>query len=92
MNRSVLEAQLEVLLVSQVTLCRQPRKGNRPSFDRAAQPEVARKWMQVFEQSLRAAGVHEVATGRFGARMQVEMVGDGPVTFVFESEGSGAKK
>ncbi|MDP7035234.1 MAG: D-aminoacyl-tRNA deacylase [Planctomycetota bacterium] len=87
MGRSLLEAEAELLLVSQVTLCRQPRKGSRPSFDQAEKPDVARSLLLRFEESLRAEGVERISTGRFGARMQVEMVGDGPVTFVFESQG-----
>ena len=86
MGRSILEVGAELLLVSQVTLCRQPRKGSRPSFDQAEKPDVARQLLLRFEESLRVEGVERISGGRFGARMQVEMVGDGPVTFVFESQ------
>ncbi len=82
MNRSVLDAGGAALVVSQVTLARQPRKGNRPSFDRAALPDEAKRLYRVFVEALREAGVGEIGEGVFGASMQVELVNDGPVTFV----------
>lgn len=81
MNLSVLESGGACLAVSQFTLAADGRKGRRPSFDRAAPADVARPVYEAFVHALRAHGV-PTRTGRFGARMQVELVGDGPVTFV----------
>jgi len=83
MNLSALELKREVLLVSQFTLAADGSSGRRPSFDRAAPPEEAEPLYQRFVWQLRAAGL-KVATGEFGAKMQVELVNDGPVTFVLE--------
>lgn len=71
------------LVVSQFTLAGSLRKGRRPSFDRAAPGEEAEPTVDRLAESLRRAGF-EVDTGRFGARMEVELVNDGPVTFVLE--------
>lgn len=85
MNRSVLEVGGEVLVVSQFTLAASTAKGRRPSFDRAAPAaEAERLYLRVVER-LRAAGVRNVATGSFGSRMEVELVNDGPVTFLLET-------
>jgi D-tyrosyl-tRNA(Tyr) deacylase len=73
----------EVLVVSQFTLIADTRKGNRPSFAGAARPEVAEPLYARFCRALRADGLR-VATGRFGARMEIELVNDGPVTIVLE--------
>lgn len=83
MNRSVLEVGGAALVVSQVTLAADGRKGRRPSLDRAAPPERARALYERFVAALGALGV-PTATGRFGAPMQVELVNDGPVTFALE--------
>lgn len=71
------------LLVSQFTLAGSLAKGRRPSFDQAAPPKVAEPLFDDLVHRLRDAG-HPVATGRFGAHMQVELVNDGPVTFVLD--------
>lgn len=84
MNRSVAEAGGAVLVISQFTLCGDVRKGRRPSFDQAAPPEVARRLYEGVVAALRADGLH-VATGVFGAMMQVELVNDGPVTILLDS-------
>ena len=84
MNRSLLDVGGELLVVSQFTLAADGRKGRRPSFDRAAAPEVAEPLVEHFVQALRDLGV-TTATGRFGAMMQVELVNDGPATFVLEA-------
>ena len=84
MNRSVVEAGGEVLAVSQFTLLGDARKGRRPSFVGAAPPEVAEPLFDLFCEKLRGAGVRVVETGRFGARMEVALVNDGPVTIVLE--------
>ncbi len=85
MNRSLIEAGGAVLCVSQFTLYGDCRKGRRPSYDRAAPPEAARALYESFVASLRALGV-SVETGRFQAMMEVELVNDGPVTLLLDSE------
>ena len=85
MNRSVQEAAGAVLAVSQFTLYGDVRRGKRPSFDAAARPEQARKLYEYFVEKVRAAGVR-CETGRFQEMMQVELVNDGPVTILLDSE------
>ncbi len=85
MNRSLLETRGAVLCVSQFTLYGDCRKGRRPSFDRAASPEAARALYEAFVESLRAFGL-PVESGRFQAMMEVELVNDGPVTLLLDSE------
>ena len=83
MNRSLLDIQGEMLIVSQFTLCADCRKGRRPSFVRAARPEKA---IPLYEKVIRRLSQQaHVETGRFGADMQVELVNDGPVTILLES-------
>ena len=83
MNRSVEEADGGILVVSQFTLYGDARKGNRPSFITAARPETAIPLYERFVEMLRATG-RSVATGEFGAMMDVELVNDGPVTLILE--------
>ena len=83
MNRSARDVGAEVLIVSQFTLAARLDRGRRPSFDHAAWPAEARALYERFVERVRAAGLH-TATGVFGARMEVELVNDGPVTFVIE--------
>jgi D-aminoacyl-tRNA deacylase len=83
MNRSIVEAGGDVLVVSQFTLYGDARRGRRPSFVDAARPESAAALYEGFVSRLRAAGL-PVATGEFGAMMQVELVNDGPVTLILE--------
>ena len=87
LNRSLLEVKGGVLCVPQFTLYGDCRKGRRPSYERAAPPEVARPLYEAFVESLRALGL-EVQTGRFQAMMEVELVNDGPVTLLLDSERS----
>ncbi len=82
-DRSLLDTGGAALVVSQFTLIADTRKGNRPSFDRAARPEPAEAVYERFCSALRALGI-SVETGAFGARMQVEIVNDGPVTIILE--------
>jgi D-tyrosyl-tRNA(Tyr) deacylase len=86
MNRSVLEVGGEVLVISQFTLAADVRKGRRPSFTRAAAPEVGAAMVERLTDSLRGHGL-AVAGGRFGAHMHVELVNDGPVTIVVDVAG-----
>ena len=83
MNLSAGEVGAEALVVSQFTLAADGRKGRRPSFDAAAPPQEAERLYRLFADELAARGL-ATATGRFGARMQVELVNDGPVTFTLE--------
>jgi D-aminoacyl-tRNA deacylase len=82
-DRSLLDTGGAALVVSQFTLFADTAKGNRPSFSAAAPQEEAEPVYEAFCAALRALGV-EVATGVFGARMQVDLVNDGPVTLVLE--------
>ena len=91
MNRSVVDVGGGVLVVSQFTLHGDCRKGRRPSFVGAAAPEVAVPLYEAFVDAVRALGVF-VATGRFGAMMQVELVNDGPVTLILDSPSTSAKE
>ena len=83
MNLDVRQSGGAVLLVSQFTLAASTRKGRRPSFDRAALPGAAEPLLEALRLRLEAAGV-PVECGRFGARMRVDLVNDGPVTFVLD--------
>ena len=83
-ERSVLDEGAPVLVVSQFTLYADTRKGRRPSWNAAAPGPVAEPVVEQVVQALRDRGV-EVATGRFGADMAVELVNDGPVTILLES-------
>lgn len=83
MNRSLLDVGGELLAVSQFTLYADTRKGNRPGFSDAAQPELGDELYRAYVEEVRRAGV-AVGTGVFGARMQVELLNDGPVTIMLE--------
>jgi len=85
MNRAVGEAGGSVLVVSQFTLFGDVRRGKRPSFDAAARPESARRLYEYFVDRLRGAGLR-CETGRFQEMMQVELVNEGPVTILLDSE------
>ena len=85
MNRDVTEIGGSVLVVSQFTLYGDCKKGRRPSFVDAARPDVAIPLYELFINGVRALGV-PVASGRFGADMQVELVNDGPVTVIVDSK------
>lgn len=83
MNRSVADVGGSLLIISQFTLYADARKGNRPSYVDAARPEVAEPLVDAVVAKLRALGA-EVATGKFGADMAVDLLNDGPVTIALE--------
>lgn len=85
MNRSVLDLQGSVLVVSQFTLAGDARNGRRPSFASAAPPSIARALYEDVVRELKASGLH-VETGEFQAMMQVSLVNDGPVTILLDSK------
>ena len=84
MNRSLIDASGEALVVSQFTLLGDTRKGRRPSFDDAAPPAVARELYEQFLTAMKSLGIN-VSTGVFQAMMNVELTNHGPVTFVLDS-------
>ena len=85
MNRSLLDAGGSILAVSQFTLYGDARGGRRPSYIRAAQPDVANAFYERAIAAWRAQGIH-VETGRFRTEMKVSLVNDGPVTILLDSE------
>lgn len=86
MNRSILEAGGEFLVVSQFTLHASTKKGNRPSYIRAARPEHAIPLYDAFCRELAKESGHSVMTGEFGADMKVALINDGPVTIWIDSK------
>ena len=86
MDRSVAEIGGAVLVISQFTLAGNVRKGRRPSFDRAEDPERAERLYMTVVEELRSLGL-PTQTGRFAAHMEVELVNDGPVTIMIFTEG-----
>ena len=86
MNRSVQEAQGGILLVSQFTLFASTKKGNRPSYSRAARPEIAVPLYERFMTRLAQDFGKPIATGEFGAQMLVSLTNDGPVTIIIDSK------
>ena len=85
-NRSILESGGDILAVSQFTLMASTKKGNRPSYIRAAKPEISVPLYEEFCRSLEAALNKPIATGVFGADMQVELINDGPVTIFIDTK------
>ena len=86
MNLSLLDTGGGALVVSQFTLCADIKKGNRPSFTPAAQPDTARALYEYFCECLRREGVPRVETGVFGAEMHVELANHGPVTIITDTD------
>jgi len=86
MNRSILDVGGEVLVVSQFTLYADTSGGRRPSFIHTAKPEQANSLYLYFIERLKKLGIKNVQTGEFGAYMIVEIVNDGPVTIMLETE------
>lgn len=85
MNLAIGDISGQILSISQFTLYADTKKGNRPSFTKAGQPEFANKMYQLFNEKLRDTGLM-VATGEFGSDMQVQLINDGPVTIIFDTE------
>ncbi|MVX36012.1 MULTISPECIES: D-aminoacyl-tRNA deacylase [Myroides] len=86
MNKSVKEVEGEVLLVSQFTLHASTKKGNRPSYIRASKPDFAIPMYEKFINKLESDLGKKIQTGEFGADMKVELLNDGPVTIVIDSQ------
>ena len=86
MNCNITDAGGEIIVVSQFTLFASTRKGNRPSYIRAARPEVAKPLYNAFCHHISSLLGQEVGTGEFGADMQVSLVNDGPVTICIDSK------
>ena len=85
MNLAITDVAGEILSISQFTLFADTKKGNRPSFIKAARPEQAIPLYEAFNQGLKDMGI-SVATGEFGADMQVSLINDGPVTIIIDSQ------
>jgi len=86
MNCSILDVKGEILCVSQFTLHASTKKGNRPSYIRAAKPDFAIPMYEMFCSELSKALNKTIQTGEFGANMQVELINDGPVTIIIDSK------
>lgn len=86
MNRSILDINGEILIVSQFTLMASTKKGNRPSYIRAARPETAIPLYEYFCNEVSIALGKEVGTGEFGADMKVELLNNGPVTICMDTK------
>ena len=85
MNKNINEINGEILLVSQFTLCADTKKGNRPSFIGAANPEYAIKIYNSFIGELKKIICTKIQTGKFGADMKINLINDGPVTLILEN-------
>lgn len=86
MNRSILDVGGGILVVSQFTLYADSKKGRRPSFIDAARPEQAEPLVQYYAECLHREGVTDIAHGVFGAMMAVEIINDGPVTIILDTD------
>ena len=86
MNKSVIDIEGEILVVSQFTLHASTKKGNRPSYIRASKPETAIPMYEKFKQQLATAVGKEIQVGIFGADMKVELLNDGPVTIIIDTK------
>lgn len=86
MNKSIIDIDGQIMVISQFTLFASYKKGNRPSWFKAAQPEISQPRYEQFCQALSAAAGRPVATGEFGADMKVALINDGPVTICMDTK------
>ena len=86
MNRSIQESKGEVLVISQFTLFASTKKGNRPSYSRAANPQIAIPLYEQFIRKLTEDACRPIQTGEFGADMKVHLINDGPVTIIIDTK------
>ena len=86
MNKSITESGREVIVVSQFTLHAKTKKGNRPSYIKAARPELAIPLYEQFKEDLSEAIGRQVQSGEFGADMKVSLINDGPVTILIDTQ------
>jgi len=86
MNKSLIEVKGEVIVVSQFTLHASTKKGNRPSYIKAAKPDIAVPLYETFVSQLEKDSSTVIKTGEFGADMQVELINDGPVTIIIDTK------
>lgn len=86
MNKSILDVSGEVLCISQFTLAADTKKGNRPSFIKALNPNDAIKYYDEFCEKLKLTGIQRVEKGEFGADMKVSLINDGPVTIILDTD------
>lgn len=86
MNKSIINVNGEILVISQFTLYADTKRGRRPSFVKAAKPEIAEKLIEKFINELKKGGLR-VEKGKFGAKMEVELINDGPVTIILDLNG-----
>ena len=86
MNRSVMDVDGDIIVVSQFTLQASTKKGNRPSYIRAAKPDISIPMYENFVTAMETALGKKVGTGKFGAMMDVALINDGPVTIIIDSK------
>ncbi len=86
MNKSILDVDGEILVISQFTLAADVKKGNRPSFIKALEPIKASEFYDLYCEKLKELGVKRVEKGEFGGDMKVSLINDGPITILFDTE------